>query len=731
MANEGKSVVNTNNAELDSISVEIKKAYEYLEAAERVWGENFDNLLNNIVLSGYLDSLYDDAKSNWHVWLGTITVVASTVAFVAALTNPVGWVALAVAALGWLFGMGVGIKTVSSEPDWHTESKMVFEALLNNCATGNDDCYYEICNMATALYNVQLSMEKIKAKINEYQQLYADLEAAAKTQGLENKLDLAGDSTTVLGINTDVEVDGKVVTLHASDAMNALFTYTNTVMDGEIAADYLERTYGYKINYEDIVKNANSFMYNTINSGLYSHEFIDKILPENYPNAASTYGQDAYNAVTGATGVDLEHIQSALNNTVAGSVALFGGLLGTAFIGNVAKPNSGGSGGSGGHGGGGYGGGSSGGGGSIPVVPPVDPVDPDPVDPVDPDPKPSNDIEIEPVIEDIELPEKIEFEINPDGEPDYDELARDSYEFDQDYEELIKHRTEIIEDIEAKYEAGDFDSIREELKEYGYNSAEIEAILKDKHLTIKAILEGDQNAIIAQKARELAKEAGIEDYVSKYEGRPNYDDLVGEGPSEALILSSGDETVVKAKETMDEARDSYEKSVIAASALLTTVKDNEKVMTDLQTKYAAEYGTDTKMWPEEAAKEYNESIKAYNESVKKADESIKEVEEEKKKYSEAKKGFVDAKKEFFEKSKEEYEKISMTPVDEEGNPSVIEEPPSAPVQGDDMGVSINEEEGTISFNPTMDNGIPDKNVMPVGEEDGALPADTIGVTYLD
>lgn len=48
-----------------------------------------------------------------------------------------------------------------------------------------------------------------------------------------------------------------------------------------------------------------------------------------------------------------------------------------------------------------------------------------------------------------------------------------------------------------------------------------------------------------------------------------------------------------------------------------------------------------------------------------------------------------------------------------------------------MGVSINEEEGTISFNPTMDNGIPDKNVMPVGEEDGALPADTIGVTYLD
>ncbi len=730
------SLVKINNAEYDDISLNVKKAAEELEQAENIWGENFDNLYYNIVTSGWLDSLYDDAASNYHIWKGTIKVIAGAapLALLAAglvVAGPVGWIAAALIAI---FGAISGFKTIAQDPIWITVSKQVFIDLLYNCMCGYDDNYVRITNLMTKFYNVQISLEKIKTLVNEYQQLYADLEAAAKTQGLENKLDLAGDSTTVLGINTDVEVDGKVVTLHASDAMNALFTYTNTVMDSEIAADYLERTYGYKINYEDIVKNANSFMYNTINSGLYSHEFIDKILPENYPNAASTYGQNAYNAVTGATGVDLEHIQSALNNTVAGSVALFGGLLGTAFIGNVAKPNnggsSGGSGGSGGHGGGGYGGGSSGG-GSVPVVPPVVPDPVDPVDPVDPEPEPKNDIEIEPVIEDIELPEEIEFEINPDGEPDYDELARDSYEFEQDYEELIKHRTEIIEDIEAKWEAGDLDSIREELKEYGYNSAEIEAIIQDKHLTIKAILEGDQNAIIAQKARELAKEAGIEDYVSKYEGRPNYDDLIGEGPSEALILSSGDETVVKAKEAMDEARDSYEKSVIAASALLTTVKDNEKVMTDLQTKYVAEYGTDTKMWPEDAAKEYNESIKTYNESVKKADESLKEVEEEKKKYSEAKKGFVDAKKEFFEKSKEEYEKIAMTPVDEEGNPSVIEEQPSAPAQGDDMGVSINEEEGTISFNPTMDNGIPDKNAMPVGDEDGALPTDTIGVTYLD
>ncbi|MDE5889045.1 MAG: hypothetical protein K2H20_03400, partial [Bacilli bacterium] len=290
-----------------------------------------------------------------------------------------------------------------------------------------------------------------------------------------------------------------------------------------------------------------------------------------------------------------------------------------------------------------------------------------------------------------------------------------------------------IEDIEAKYESGDLDAIREELKEYGYNSAEIEAIIQDKHMTIKAILEGDQNALIAQRARELAKEAGIEDYVSKYEERPNYENLIGEGPSESLILSSGDENVIKAKEAMDEAKDKYEQSVIAASALLTTVKENEQTMIDLKTKYETEYGTDTKMWPEEAAKEYNESIKTYNASVTKADEAVKEVEEEKKNYSEAKKGFVDAKKEFFEKSKEEYEKISSTPVSDDGDTSFIDEQPVIlPSEGtDEMGVSINGNEGTISFAGSLGNEIPDPNITPVGDEDGALPADTIGVTYLD
>lgn len=740
------SIVKINNSEYDDVKLNVKKALEYLESVENIWGENFDNLYNNIITSGYLNSLYEDAISNWHIWKGTITVVATigggamtalkaAPLILAASMTPVGWVALAIAALGTIFGLAYGINQISNkDPEWYTISKEVFENLLANCVVGNNDCYIKATNIYTKLYKTQISLEKIKSLVNEYQQLYADLEAAAKTQGLENKIDLAGDGTTVLGINSDVEVDGKIVTIHASDAMNAMFTYTDTVMSGEIAADYLARTYGYDINYTDIVKNANSFMYNTIDSGLYSHEFIDKILPESYPNAASTYGQAAYDAVTGATGVDLEHIQSALNNTVAGSLALFGGLLGTAFVGNVAKPKNTQPENPTGSGGGGY----SGGGGTAPVVTPVvpTPVDPDPVepdpeepDPIEPDPEePVNDIEIEPINEDIELPEEdLVVELNPDGEVDYDAIARDEFEFGQEYDDLIARRTEIIQDIDAKFSSGDLDSIREELKEYGYNSAEIEAIIVDKHKIVKAIIEGDQNAQIAKIARELAEKNGVENFVSKYEGRPDYESLSYEGPSDTLMLPSEDPTIVEAKVTMDEAKTKYEESVATANTLLATAATAKTTMVDLKTKYEEEFGTsDTHMWTEEAANEYNESIKAYNEAATKADEQIKSVEETKNAYYESRKTFEDKKEEYRKKAKEEYEKIEQPP--ESGNNGETDTMTPDEIQRQiDQSVVVDGD--TISFNANQEFVTPETNEAPATVEEGEPIPDLVGVTY--
>lgn len=749
------SKVKLNDAEFQEVQAYIDSAKKEIgEAMDDVWSTNFSNLYHNFITNGFLSSLYDDSESLYGkifgggsgllCFIGALSAPGAAAALatyvssaaVAACIPVAGWIVAIILVIIGLLGFTLMVVDTANVR-FKRDAANVFSNLLEECANCTQMNYLATENIETKLENIRLSMQNILFKIDEYNTMYANLGEAAKTQGLENKLDLAGDGTTVLGVNSEVEVDGKIVTIHASDAMNALFTYTDTSMSGEIAADYLARTYGYDINYTDIVKNANSFMYNTISSGLYSHEFIDKILPESYPNAASTYGQGAYDAVTGATGVDLDHIQSALNDTVAGSVALFGGLLGTAFIGNVAKPKNNGN--PTGPGGGGY----NGGGGTAPIVTPVvptpvdpDPVDPDPVDPdpeepdpVEPDPEePVNDIEIEPINEDIELPEEdLVVELNPDGEVDYDAIARDEFEFGQEYDDLIARRTEIIQDIDAKFSSGDLDSIRAELKEYGYNSAEIEAIILDKHKIVKAIIEGDQNVQIAKIARELAEKNGVENFVSKYEGRPDYESLSYEGPSDTLMLPSEDPTIVEAKVTMDEAKTKYEESVATANTLLATAATAKTTMVDLKTKYEEEFGTsDTHMWTEEAANEYNESIKAYNEAATKADEQIKSVEESKNAYYESRKTFEDKKEEYRKKAKEEYEKIEQPPESGNNVETDIMTPDEIQRQIDQ---SVVVDGDTISFNANQEFVTPNNDSAPATIGEGEPVPDLIGVTY--
>lgn len=647
------AIVKTNNAELEAIASDLAKAYECIEAAEEVWGENFDNLLNNIVTSGYLDSLYEDAKSNWRYWKGTITVVASIVVFAACLATPVGWVALAIAALGSLFGIGVGVKTIVSEPDWHTESKVVFENLLNNCAYGNDDCYIQICNIATALYNTRLSLEKIKSKINEFQKLYADLNATAESMGV--KTTLASDGTTVLSVDTEVTIDGQTIEISTSDALNAFYTYENTVMSAMIEADILERTYGYDIDYNAIVKNANAFMTDTINSGLYSHEFIDALLPNYTPDENA-----AYDATSAATGIDNDKLKNLMSEVSNLNIFPGLGLLSAAFIGSVGtsddnsnnlnpgpsqNPSP-----SGGTPSGTTGGTPSGvvipSTGTTGGTPSTSQEDEDKTDEEEKDKEKQNDIEITEISEE-ELPESVTNE----EEVDYDALAKEKFEFETDYDELLEHRSEIIQDIEAKFDSGDLDSIRDELKEYGYNNAEIESILQDRFMTIKAIVQGDQDAQLSKMANELAKADGVEDFSSKYDERPDYTLLEDDGPSDALMLASEDENVVKLYDEMSEAKVAYNDTIDKTNEMLQAVTENKQSMEDLKTKYEKEFGEDTTQWSEDAAKEYNEAIETYNKSVEDATEQMKVLEESKASYEAARKEFTDAREAYYEKQR--------------------------------------------------------------------------------
>lgn len=666
----GSSKVKVNSANFSEIQDYVTKASEKLDEAENIWGEKFDNLYANFVESDFLNSLYKDAESTFYTWSRAFDAISCIGggALIGLSFGPIGGIVGAV--IGAIFGVTMAI---INEPTWLTISKETFENLLLNCRNGNDDNYIKITNLKTKMYNIQVSLEKIKTKINEFQQLYADLNATAESMGV--KTTLASDGTTVLSVDTEVTIDGQTIEISTSDALNAFYTYENTVMSAMIEADILERTYGYDIDYNAIVKNANAFMTDTINSGLYSHEFIDALLPNYTPDENA-----AYDATSAATGIDNDKLKNLMSEVSNLNIFPGLGLMSAALIGKVGtgddnsnnlNPNpsqnpspSGGT-------PSGTTGGTTGGTPSGVVIPSTGTTggtstttkpDEDKNKDEEKEEEKKNDIEIT-EISDEELPESVSIS----EEVDYDALAKEKFEFESGYEELLEHRSEIIQDIEAKFDSGDLESIRDELKEYGYNNAEIESILQDRFMTIKAIVQGDQDAQLSKMANELAKADGVEDFSSKYDERPDYALLEDDGPSDALMLASEDENVVKLYDEMSEAKVAYNDTIDKTNEMLQAVTENKQSMEDLKTKYEKEFGEDTTQWSEDAAKEYNEAIETYNKSVEDATEQMKVLEESKASYEAARKEFTDAREAYYEKQRNNQGSSESSGINEDTN----------------------------------------------------------------
>lgn len=703
------SKVKTSSVEIESIENYIKNADEIMQEILDIWGENFDNLYNNFVTSGFLEDLYKDAESQYYNLANAGYVVSYTAqgAATGALAGGIlGTVFAPITAtlgaiIGGVIGFFCGITHCIQNPTsikWCYDSKNVFVELLERCMYGNDDNYIALYNLKVKLENMALSMLKLKAKINEFQKLYANLNATAEAMGV--KTTLADDGMTVLSVDTEVTIDGQTIELSTSDALNAFYTYENTVMSAMIEADILERTYGYDIDYNAIVKNANSFMADTINSGLYSHEFIDALLPNYTPDENA-----AYDATSAATEIDNDKLKSLMSDVSNLNIFPGLGLMSAALIGKVGTgddssknlqptgdtPPTGPT--------GGTPSGTTGGttiigtptGGTSTTTKP----DEDKNKEEEKEEEKKNDIEIT-EISDEELPESVSIS----EEVDYDALAKEKFEFESGYEELLEHRSEIIQDIETKFDSGDLDSIREELKEYGYNSAEIDAILEDRFMTIKAIVQGDQDAQLSKMAHELAKADGIEDFTSKYEGRPDYTLLEDDGPSDSLMLASEDEKVVELYDEMVDAKVAYNETIEETNKVLQEVTKNKQAMEDLKVKYEEEYGEDTTQWTEEAANEYNEAIETYNKSVEDATKQMKVLEESKTTYETARKEFTDAREAYYEKQRN-------------GQPS----------QNDSNVTDDSNMDGTNNIQ--MDG---DKPIIPGAEN---VTPTTDGITYLD
>ena len=226
------------------------------------------------------------------------------------------------AVIGFFFGV---YEFCTTDPTWITTSKEVFENLLTNCVNGNNDAYIGIINIGTKIYNMQVSLEEIRTKINEFNHKYADFSESMNELGLSGTM---SDDGVLLSVDTEIVVNGQTVKTSVSEALNAFYTYQNTVMASRIEAQYLADNYGIEIDYDALVQNANGFIVNSLNSGLYSHEFIQGLLPNYNPNVS-----DATAAAAGSLGITTGEFESVLS--AAGIAGVGAGLLGAGFIGKL------------------------------------------------------------------------------------------------------------------------------------------------------------------------------------------------------------------------------------------------------------------------------------------------------------------------------------------------------------------------------------------------------------
>lgn len=699
------SKVNLNESEFEDVSTHIVNASDYAVEVSEEWGENFDNLYNNIVTSGFLNDLYEDAKSQFDMLLSTGCSVVGGASLGALVGSFIPGIGTAIGAgigaiVGGLFGAGKKILDKSSVR-WSEESKKVFENDLLNCQQGSDDKYAKIYNIDTKIKNVNASLLEILYKINEFQKLYSSLEEAASEAKVQTKL--ADDGVTLLGVDTTITIDGQSKQCTVSEAMNAFFTYESTVMSSEFEAQILHDKYGIDVDYNAIVKNANSFMASTIDSQLYTHEYVEAVLP-NYNadfNSASS-------VVANGAGLTTDTFTSVLSQ-VPGALGSSAGLLGAAFLGTLVdnsrnngstsnrNVSSGSTSGRTTSSGSTSGGSSSNGGNSssdsseaIGVLTPVDDNNPD-----ETPSKPNNDVDM-PEITETELPEKVEV---IDEIVNYDDLARAEYE-SKGSDSIDKYREEIIDAINEKFDSGDLDPIKSKLKEYGYSDSDIENIIKDRQSTITAIIAGDEKQELAKIAKNLAKNDGVNDYNSIYEENNSYNDTIDGTLNTTLVNMNENEELVSAREDVTKAYDNYKEKVNIANESIAATSLASSAVTKAMDEYSNKYNTqDTSQWDQAAAEDYANLVNKYNESVKVSESAIKDVETAKSSYEDAGSKYSQIKEEFLNNVKKENDRTDSFKDSNNADNSIYDD------SDDDK--SDNNSNGNISSN---DSSVPSDNV---------------------
>ena len=671
--------VKINNEEYLQIITNVEKTQEYVLKAIEAWETNFDNLYNNFITNGFLESLYKDAESQYYTSVQTGKNVVCWGASGAALGATIGSVVPGIgtaigAIIGGLVGLaGSAIYEVANprEPQWAYTSKIVLENLLTECVYGNNDAYLKLINTNTKMEHVYVTLYQILSKINEFNKLYAQITETAKEMNL--KTNVADDGVTLLDINTDVVIDGEIVELSISDAMNAFYTYSGTVISAAVQATYMEETYGADINYRDLVKNANSFMSETIQSGLYSQEFVDHILPEYSPSK-----QAALQTTSELVGATTAQVESVLDKsgTVLGTVGLFSGLIGATYIGPVVlndkvaaetpigtgdsaikNPSD-----------------DSSSNVKTEVTKPVkddtlvkDPSgndknkDKDKVKDKDKDKDKTKDKDN--VVKEekkVEIVKVTDTELKPIEnikkiEKDYDFLARIEYEA-QGESAITQKRLELIEEANTLFE--NKDALQQKLQQFGYSESDISRISEDRSATIQAIVEGGTKQELAEIANRLAGADNVADFNTVYNEKANIDDLYNGKTDEFLLITSSDPKVKSSYEFVLDIKDSYDNAVKAANEAVEAQAKAKVDLDSLKATFVKNSGDDMSKWTNEQIKAYNEKVTEYNKLVEEANVKIDKVDEAYSSYETSMKIYEQNKTNFYNEVKIENQNIA-------------------------------------------------------------------------
>ena len=518
------SIVKINNIEFDVLKENLDKSLEQMTNVKESWSENFTNLYYAFVENGFLESLYEKSKEN----------------FYKVIENPL---------LKNNFNQNNMTNNLSNT--WDENAKKEFINKLNDCCRGKVSTYKEISTIGNKIANIKNSLNLVLEKVLEFESIYSSLKETANSSNSKIGLKIAKDGKTILGFESTITIDGKEIKVSTSEAMNAFYTYTNTVMDSEISSDYLVKEYGYDIDFNSIIKNANGFMTETIESDLYTPDFVDYLLPEFIPNNGNILP-------TGALNIKLDNIQSSLNKNkeILGNVALFGGLIGASFIGKASSPAK----------------------------------------------KASKSKKI--------FPKKKFPKIEPTEIKDYSK-----YMFFSKYKDpntLALKRQKDVADFESLYNKNP-KLLYEKFINMGYTNEEAKKITDDKSLGISAYLLDIQRNEIAHIENDITKENQYENLPTKQ--KPKFTDLIDGTATIELSSPYENEEINKSLNNIKEYESKLQNTNEKIESIENKAKQRNTNINHLTRELIKKYGKEKSNWDEIELANYNTELANYNKDI--------------------------------------------------------------------------------------------------------------------